>query len=213
MLAVFVGSYLIGSIPVGYWIVRKKADVNILKSGSHRAGGFNAFVVTNSKVVGVLVAVLDSLKGLAPVLAVGLIFPQSFLRPCIALIGAIIGHNYPIWTKFAGGRGLATAAGGMFDLGFIFTIVWCAIWVVSKVGLKRDILVSNLAAIFLTPLITCFLPWEWVSRFVRAYVHHWTFVFFSCFLCIVLLLSHLDVIREVWNGSRSEDSDNSPPQS
>jgi acyl phosphate:glycerol-3-phosphate acyltransferase len=158
LLAIFVGSYLIGSIPVGYWIVRKSADVDILVSGSHRTGGYNAFTVTRSKAVGILVVVLDAVKGLVPVLLAGLIFPHSFIHACMALFGAITGHNYPIWTKFKGGRGLATAAGGMFILGFIFTIVWCSIWAITKVALKRDILVSNLTAIFVTPLLIWTLP-------------------------------------------------------
>ncbi len=213
MLAIFIGSYLIGSIPVGYLIVRKKADVDILKSGSHRSGGFNAFVVTDSKVVGILVGVLDALKGLVPVLLAGLIFHQSFLHACMALFGAIIGHNYPIWTKFKGGRGLATAAGGMFILGFSFAIIWCLIWVVTKVALKRDILVANLTAIFLTPLLIWSLPWEWVNRFVAASLDHWTFIFFSCILSMILLLSHYDVVQEVWKGSPKEHPDKTSQQS
>jgi glycerol-3-phosphate acyltransferase PlsY len=207
MLVVFVGSYLVGSIPVGYFIVRKKADVDILESGSRRTGGYNAFVVTNSKVTGILVGVLDAFKGFVPVLVVGWIFPQSFQHAGIALFGAITGHNFPAWTKFKGGRGLATAAGGMFTLGFSFTIIWCTIWVVAKVVLKRDILVSNLTAIIMTPLLIWPLPWEWVSRFVGAQIDHWTFIFFSCILSMILLLSHLDVVHDVWKGSPGEQSD------
>jgi glycerol-3-phosphate acyltransferase PlsY len=213
MLIVFVGSYLVGSIPVGYFLVRKKSDVDILESGSRRTGGYNAFVVTNSMVTGILVGVLDAVKGFLPVLAAGWIFPQSFLHAGIALLGAITGHNFPVWTKFKGGRGLATAAGGMFILGFSFTIIWCTIWVVAKVFLKRDILVSNLTAIILTPLLIWPLPWEWVSRFVGAQIDQWTFIFFSCILSMVLLLSHLDVVRDVWNGSPGEQTDKASPQS
>lgn len=212
MLVIFVGSYLVGSIPVGYLIVREKADVDIHESGSRRAGGYNAFVVTNSKVTGILVGVLDALKGLVPVVAAGWIFPQSFLHACIALFGAITGHNYPIWTKFKGGRGLATAAGGMFTLGFSYTVVWCTIWVVTKAVLKRDILVSNLTAIIMTPLLIWSLPWEWVNRFLGAQIDHWTFIFFSCILSMILLLSHLDVVQDVWKGSPSEQSDKISPQ-
>ena len=212
LLAVFAGSYLVGSIPVGYLIVRKKADVDILKSGSQRAGGFNAFTVTNSKAIGILVGVLDALKGLVPVLLAGLIFPQSFLHACIALFGTIIGHNYPIWTKFKGGRGLATAAGGMLTLGVSFAIIWCLIWFVTKVALKRDILISNLTAIILTPLLIWFLPWELVRRFVGVSVDHWTFIFFSCVLSMILLLSHYDVVQEVWKGSQKEHQDKTSQQ-
>ncbi len=213
ILGIVVGSYLVGSIPVGYFIVRQKTDADILESGSHRAGGFNAFVVTNSKAVGILVGVLDALKGFVPVLVAGWIFPASFLHACIALFAAITGHDYPIWTKFKGGRGLATTAGGMFMLGFSFTILWCVVWVIAKVVLRRNILDSNLAAIIITPLLIWALPWDWVRRLVGAHVDQWTFIFFSCTLSMVLLLSHLDVVQDVWKGTPHEDSDKTPPQS
>ena len=213
MLAVFVGSYLVGSIPVGFLIVRKKADVDLLGSGSGRTGGYNAFVVTNSKVTGVLVGVLDAAKGLIAVLVAGWIFPQSFLHAGIALFGTISGHNYPVWTKFKGGRGLATAAGGMIILGVSFAVLWCVIWMVTKVVLKRDILISNLTAIFLTPALIWVLPWGWISRFVGSNVDHWMFIFFSCILSMILLLSHLDVVNDVWKGSPGEQTDKTPPQS
>jgi len=213
MFVVFVGSYLVGSIPVGYFIVRKKSDVDILEAGSHKSGGYNAFVVTNSWLTGVFVGVLDAAKGLVPVLIASWVYPQSFLHAGIALFGAITGHNYPVWTKFRGGRGLATAAGGMVILGLAFAVLWCAIWFITKVVLRRDILVSNLTAIFLTPALIWALPWAWISRFVGAHIDQWTFMFFSCILSMVLLLSHIDAVNDVWKGSAGEQSDKTPPQS
>jgi glycerol-3-phosphate acyltransferase PlsY len=213
LLAVIFVSYLFGSIPVGYLVVRRRSGLDILESGSQRAGGYNAFVVTNSKIVGILVGVLDALKGFVPVLVVGLVFPQSFLHTSIALFAAISGHNLPVWTNFKGGRGLATAAGGMFLVGFSYTIIWCVVWVAVKVGLKRDILISNLVAIIVTPAVIWSLPWEWVSRFVGGKVDQWTFLFFSCTLSMILLLSHLDVVQDVWKGSSKEHSDRTYPQS
>jgi glycerol-3-phosphate acyltransferase PlsY len=101
----------------------------------------------------------------------------------------------------------------MFILGFSFAIIWCLIWVVTKVALKRDILVANLTAIFLTPLLIWSLPWEWVNGFVAASLDHWTFIFFSCILSMILLLSHYDVVQEVWKGSPKEHPDKTSQQS
>lgn len=213
MFAILVSSYLIGSIPVAYIIVRKQADVDIRKTGSGNAGGFNAYVVTKSRVTGILVGVLDACKGFGPVLAAGLLFPNSFLYGCLALLGAILGHNYPIWTKFKGGRGLSTTAGGLFSLGFSYTVVWCTIWMVTKYLLKRDILVSNVTAIFTTPIMLWLLPWEWVSRMIAPKVENWTFVFFSCVLSTILLLSHLDAVKDIWKGPPKERPDISTPRS
>jgi acyl phosphate:glycerol-3-phosphate acyltransferase len=213
VVVTFVVSYLAGSIPVGYLIVRRIAHVDIRDTGSGRSGGFNAFVVTKSRATGILVGVLDTLKGLLVVVVAGFVFPDSFLHGCIALFGAIAGHNYPIWTKFKGGRGLATAAGGMFILGFSYTVVWGVIWLVTKLILRRDILVSNITAIMFTPAVLWLIPWHWTSRLIADRVENWTFMFFACMLSMVLLLSHYDAINDVWKGSNNEPAEESPPQS
>lgn len=213
VVATFVAGYLVGSIPVGQFIVRRKAHVDILESGSGRSGGFNAFVVTKSKYTGILVGVLDALKGFLVVLAAGIVFPQSLLHGCVSLFGVITGHNYPVWTKFRGGRGLSTAAGGMFILGFSYTIVWCVIWVLTRVGLKRDILVSNITAIMLAPPVLWLLPWALIRRLLVEQFDQWTFLFFSCTLSTILLLSHIDAMNEFWKGSQKEHTKDSTPQS
>ncbi len=212
VVAVLVGSYLIGSIPVAFLLVRKKANVDIRETGSGNAGGFNAYVVTQSKALGVLVGVLDALKGFVAVAVTSLFFPNSFLYECAALVGAITGHNYPVWVGFKGGRGLATAAGGFFPIGFAYTVVWCSLWLIARL-LKRDILTSNLVGILGTPILLWLLPWGWLRHLMRVNVESWTFIFFSCVLSMVLLVSHLDAVRDVWKGPTAEQPDISPPQS
>lgn len=205
-LVILVGGYLLGSIPVAYLVVRKKADVDVREAGSGNVGGFNAYVATQSKGAGIGVGVLDGLKGLVAVVAVGLLFPNSFLSQVIALFGAIAGHNYSIWIGFKGGRGLSTTAGGLLVLGFSYTVVWCTVWLIARV-LKRDILFSNYLAINLTPPILWALPWEWVRRLIAVEVDSATFLFFSCVLSIVLLVSHFDVVTALWKGSLKEQAD------
>jgi glycerol-3-phosphate acyltransferase PlsY len=201
----FVGGYIVGSIPVAYLVVKQKAKVDIRESGSGNAGGFNAFYVTRSKAVGILVGVLDGLKGLAVAGGAMLLLPNSFSLQAVALFGAIAGHNYPVWLKFAGGRGLATTAGGLFLLGFSYAISWCAVWLISKLLMKRGILTSNLIAIFSTPVILFFVPWHLVRKPIVATVENGSFLFFSCILSLELLLGHFDVVRNLWRGSKAKD--------
>ena len=211
MVAIFIGSYLVGSIPVAYLLVRKKANIDIREAGSGNAGGFNAYTVTHSRGLGILVGFLDALKGFIPVLVTGSLFPNSFLHLCSALFGAIAGHNYPVWVGFKGGRGLATSAGGLIPIGFPYTVVWCSLWLIVRL-LKRDILTSNLASILLTPIVLWILPWAWLLHMMRVDVDNWTFTFFSCVLSMILLLSHLDALRDIWKGSTLEQSDTPSPQ-
>lgn len=198
-----IGAYVVGSIPTGYLIVKRTNKVDIRQAGSGNVGGFNAAQVTQSKYVGILVGVLDGLKGLMVVLVTAWITPNEFLAPAIALLSAIAGHNYPIWLKFKGGRGLATAAGGMFFLGFTYTIVWCSIWTIGKFS-KRDILTSNLIAIFSTPVVLSIVPWSVVSKAIVAKVEPEAFLLFACALSVLLTLSHIDAIKQIWKTPATE---------
>ncbi len=205
VLVNFVVGYLVGSIPFAYLLTRKVAKVDIRNAGSGNVGGYNAFVVTQSKWTGLLVGVLDCLKGFMAVQASLWLFPDSYLSLCLALLGALAGHNYSIWLGFKGGRGLATAAGGMLLLGPSYGVVWCVVWFIAK-KLKCDILTSNLAGILVTPPILWILPWSLVRILIVVRVENETFLFFSCVLSAVLLLSHLDAVRDIWKGAKASGS-------
>jgi len=194
---VFLGGYLVGSIPIGYLIVRTKNNLDIREAGSGNVGGFNAFFVTGSKATGIVVGILDGVKGLAAVLALAVFGGREFWLQAVCLYGAIFGHNYPVWLKFKGGRGLSTTAGGMFILGFSYTIVWCTLWVVARIA-KRDILTSNIVAILFTPTLLGVLPWGVVRGVNLADPDLSQFLIFSSLTSSILLLSHHDVVRDLW---------------
>ena len=120
----FLSGYLVGSFPTGYLLVKRKSNLDITVSGSGNAGAFNASVVTGSKVLGIAVGLIDGLKGAAAVLIGELLLP-GFWGSAVGVLGAVIGHNYPVWLRFKGGRGLATACGGLLLLGPSYVIVWC----------------------------------------------------------------------------------------
>ena len=206
VLVNFVGGYLFGSIPFAYLLTRGVAEIDIRKAGSGNVGGYNAYIVTQSKWTGLLAGVLDCLKGLIAVQASLWLHPDSYLSQCVALLGALAGHNYSIWIGFKGGRGLATAAGGMLLLGLSYGVIWCVAWFIAKT-LKRDILTSNLVAILVTPPILWILPWSVVKALIVVQVESGTFLFFSCILSAVLLLSHVDAVRDVWKGTKINDSE------
>ena len=202
----FVIGYLLGSIPFAYLMTRGVANVDIRNAGSGNVGGYNTYIVTHSKLTGLLVGVLDCLKGLMAVLTSLWLFPNSYLSQFVALIGALAGHNYSIWLGFKGGRGLATAAGGMILLGPSYGIIWSVAWLIAK-SLKRDILTSNLVAILVTPPILWILPWNIARVLVSIRVESGTFLFSVCILSAVLFLSHLDTVREIWKGARTHGSE------
>ena len=196
LLISIIGGYLIGSIPTAYLLVLRRAAIDIRKTGSGNVGAFNSYNVTNSKMIGILVGVLDGLKGYIVAVTAGQILGGSFWNQSAALCGALIGHNYPCWLRFRGGRGLAPAAGGMFAIGISYTIIWCATWVVAFESAK-DILKANIAAIILAPIILLAIPSAWIDAVMVRDISATDYRVLTFILSGILLLSHWHPLKEI----------------
>jgi glycerol-3-phosphate acyltransferase PlsY len=109
-------SYLLGSIPFGYLLVRIFHDEDVRQSGSGNIGATN--VSRKSPVLGVATLVLDALKGSAAVILTYRFCMAGGVKPylamAIAALFAVLGHMFPIWLRFRGGKGVATALGSFF---------------------------------------------------------------------------------------------------
>lgn len=196
VVLILVASYLIGSIPTAYIAVRRKSRVDIRSAGSGNVGAFNTFDVTKSRTVGIAVGVIDALKGLLVSGSLAWIFKSSFEVQVAGLLCAIVGHNYPLWLKFKGGRGLATGAGGLFAVGVSYTLIWCVLWAIVF-GFKKDILLGNLIAILVTPIILLVMPGHWIESLAFVDQSASSFRIFAFVLSGLLVLSHLDEINDL----------------
>ena len=125
-------SYLMGSIPFGFILTKIFLKKDIREIGSGNIGATNA-LRTGNKTIGYSTLALDILKAITPVVYVK-IFYQDFLY--IASLCAFLGHVFPIWLKFKGGKGVATYVGILFAIniyfGIIFTISWFVTFFISK---------------------------------------------------------------------------------
>jgi len=125
-------SYLMGSVPFGFILTKIFLKKDIREIGSGNIGATNA-LRTGNKVIGYSTLVLDIFKAVAPVIYVK-VFYQDFLY--IASLCAFLGHVFPIWLKFKGGKGVATYVGILFAIniyfGIIFTISWFITFFISK---------------------------------------------------------------------------------
>jgi len=193
-----VGGYVIGSLPTAYLVVRQKTGADIRESGSGNVGGFNAFRVTNSKLIGYLVGVLDGFKGLAAVLLAGAFVGDDFWLKAVGLFASVLGHNYPVWLRFKGGRGLATACGGLFLIGVSYTVIWCSMWILVY-RLKKDILFANVFCVLATPIVLTVMPETAIRLAMVASVGGQEYIQFSIILSFILLVSHFDVLRDFFN--------------
>ena len=191
-----IGGYLVGSIPTAYLIVHLKMGIDIRGAGSGNVGALNSYDVTKSKQTGIIVGVLDGIKGLIVALAAGQFIGGSFLIQSSALCAALIGHNYPVWLKFRGGRGLATAAGGLFAIGLSYTIVWCVIWFISF-KLIKNVLKANIIAIILTPLVLLIIPSVFVKSVMMCEISATDYRIFSSIISGIFLLSHCQPFSKI----------------
>ena len=125
-------SYLMGSVPFGFILTKIFLKKDIREIGSGNIGATNA-LRTGNKAIGYSTLVLDIMKAIAPVIYVK-IFYQEFLY--IASLCAFLGHVFPIWLKFKGGKGVATYVGILFAIniyfGVIFIISWFVTFFISK---------------------------------------------------------------------------------
>ncbi len=120
-------SYLMGSVPFGFILTKIFLKKDIREIGSGNIGATNA-LRTGNKAIGYSTLVLDILKAVAPVIYVK-IFYQDFLY--IASLCAFLGHVFPIWLKFKGGKGVATYVGILFAINFYFGIIFIITWFIT----------------------------------------------------------------------------------
>ena len=135
-------SYLMGSIPFGFILTKIFLNKDIREFGSGNIGATNA-LRTGNKTIGYSTLVLDILKAVAPVVYVK-IYYQDFLY--IASLCAFLGHVFPIWLKFKGGKGVATYVGILFAINFYFGIIFIISWFITFFISKYSSLSSLIGA-------------------------------------------------------------------
>src|SRR5216117_3231433 len=161
---VLVASYLLGSIPFGY-LAGRIAGINIRQAGSGNIGATNVVRVLGKR-YGYPVFFLDFFKGLGAV-EIAIAFARA-ARPewgspevygILAAFGSVIGHSFPPWLKFRGGKGVATAAGALFGLVPQATVIGLAIWLLVFWLTRYVSLASVLTAVAL-PLVIFIINWR-----------------------------------------------------
>ena len=152
--AAFIG-YLLGSLPFGY-VVARAHGVDIFKEGSGNPGATNVKRVLGEKFgakgkrAGNLVFALDAVKGAVAAgwpLFTALATTDARLLGLIGVIAAVLGHSFSVFTKFKGGKGVATAAGGLIVLIPVSCLIGAAVWLLTFLVTRYVSLGSILAAV------------------------------------------------------------------
>jgi glycerol-3-phosphate acyltransferase PlsY len=192
-------SYLIGSFPTAYLLVKWRTHQDIRKMGTGNVGALNSLEVTRSRFVGLAVLIVDLMKGVMSVVLARLLSDGSFIFLALSALCVVIGHSYPIWLSFKGGRGLAAAAGAVLLVNWVFVLVWCTLWLVTYLPTK-NVHKGNVVAIVLTPFIAALLSQEMVDWGMIKGEDTGLFVAFGFLLCAMLFLRHLGPIKAILAG-------------
>jgi glycerol-3-phosphate acyltransferase PlsY len=187
--------YVLGSFPTAYLVVRWKLKVDIRDAGSGNVGTLNSLQVTKSKLVGIVVLLVDVAKGLLAVVVAKSFLGNEFWIPAVAAIAAVVGHNFPIWLRFKGGRGLATAAGSMIAFGWPLILVWGAGWLVGFLPVRK-VNIGNTVASVLTVLAVLVAPESVLAVLFTVDAASSDLRIFTAALMAVVLVRHIEPVRE-----------------
>lgn len=190
-----IAAYLFGAFPTAYVIHRIKKGDDIRKYGSGNVGGTNV-TRTLGTGYGILTIVVDVIKGFTPILALYFIYPQDLILLSIVSVAVILGHDFPAYIKFKGGKGIAASLGvviGVSTLPFMdnpillkilpFIIIlgtWAVIFAVFRI-----VSLASLCAAVVTP----------ISFYFTRYA--WAIVIAAFFLSVLTFITHRENIKRL----------------
>lgn len=185
LLAALAGGYFLGAIPFGLILTRLAGLGDVRNIGSGNIGATNV-LRTGRKGLAAFTLALDTGKGAAAVLIGAHYGPDMMI---VAALGALIGHLFPVWLKFRGGKGVATAAGLMLALAWPAALISIAIWLFVAVVSRYSSLAALIATLCIPPLS------YWLSTPQIAE--------FSVLITILIWYRHIPNIRRLLNGTES----------
>ena len=199
-----IGGYLLGSIPFGLVLCKIFGFGDIRKSGSGNIGATNVLRVTKSKSLALLTILFDASKaGLVAYTATKFIDAKPYMFMDIVTsvnvfaglfsgTMAVIGHNFPVWLKFKGGKGVASSFGLILAVAPMVALTLLAVWIIAAVIFRYSSLAAIIAAVS-APLLAFFYTSE---------VH----TFFISMLAALLIIRHRANIKRLLKGEESKIS-------
>ena len=183
--------YLIGSIPFALIIPKLFGLDDIRNIGSGNVGATNVFRTGNKLLAGI-VLMLDILKGYLPILILVIFEIENNLFQII-FIGhfAVIGHIFPLWLKFKGGKGVATYIGFLFGINIIFGLIFIISWIIIAF-IKKYSSLSSITSLIILPIYIFFSNYDLLI------------VLFFIYLSILIIFNHSPNIRRLLNKSESQ---------
>ncbi len=186
LILVIAISYLFGSIPFGLILTKVFLNKDIRDIGSGNIGATNV-LRTGNKIIGYLTLSLDVLKAVIPVLYIKFNYPELVY---VSSLSVFLGHVFPLWLKFKGGKGVATYVGILFSINYILGFVFVTSWLIIFLVLRYSSLGSILAT-FIIPIFILFNP---------NYENEYFFII----MFILILFTHRENVKRLINKEESK---------
>ena len=193
-----IPAYFLGSIPTAVWVGKARYGVDVREHGSKNAGATNTFRVLGKK-AGRVVLSIDVLKGMLAVLLPYFILPYDFTAPetthvqLVAAFLAVLGHVFPIFAGFKGGKGVATSLGCVIGLQPLAAVICLGIFLIVFVASKYVSLGSIIAAASFGLLL-------WMAFPIKTYA----LPVFGSVLSLVVIIAHRKNITRILDGTENK---------
>lgn len=205
-IIVAVIAYLIGSINFSIILSKKMAGFDIREKGSGNAGTTNMLRAVGKKAA-VITLICDILKGVVAILIAVLAGKivknlDNALLVQLAGIFVIIGHAFPIFFKFKGGKGIATSLGVLLMTNWQIGLI-CLVFALVLIALTRMVSVGSIAAGILFPVLVAFINQNYI---VPTSNSNWSYLVFSIIIAVLVIFNHRANVQRILNGTENKIS-------
>ena len=202
-IIIAVIAYLIGSINFSIILSKKMAGFDIREKGSGNAGTTNMLRAVGKKAA-VITLICDILKGVVSILIAVLAGKivknlDNALLVQLAGIFVIIGHTFPVFFKFKGGKGIATALGVLLMINWQIGLI-CLIFALVLMALTKMVSVGSIAAAILFPILVAFIDQNYI---VQTSNSNWSYLVFSIIVALLVIFNHRANVQRILNGTEN----------
>ena len=200
-IVITIIAYLLGSISFSVIISKKMAGFDVREKGSGNAGTTNVLRTVGKK-ASIITLVCDVLKGVVAILVayiVGLIFKDQIDKALLiqlAGIAVILGHTFPVFFGFKGGKGIATALGVLLITNWNIGLI-CLVFALVLMILTRMVSLGSIAAAILFPVLIIFMPHT-------AYLVDGNYIIYSIILAILVVFNHRTNVKRLLEGKENK---------
>lgn len=201
-IGIAIIAYLIGSINFSVIISRKMAGFDVREKGSGNAGTTNILRSVGKKAA-LITLICDIFKGIVAIilaLIIGIIFKKNDTSILVQIAGilVVIGHTFPIFFEFKGGKGIATSLGVLIMVNWKIGLI-CLVFALAIMAISKMVSMGSIGAAVLFPILTLFINTNFIveSTGIKYFI-------FSLILAIIVIFNHRENIKRISNGNENK---------